>query len=594
MSPDLRVAVNFLAASVVSWSDEKSYLQPSAGRSPTRAPSSVAVLGGLHGFCTRAHGTGAGRATRLQGERACLGLHEETPVMILSIPLKPAAAPLSAGGFTLKLFTALVLVAVADVVFDGGGRFGAASAAFAALWLVGLWLARPAMRRNTGAMVALAFAWAMTFALFEDPSALAALLFWGGVTMASLLPRSANFGDARRWARRLAFTLPAVIAMPIVDARTWAKARRRGRAARTVTLISTLFVPIVGAILFSFLFAQANPIIASWLMRSRDDLTDLDAGRVGFWIVVALVVWASLRQSKLLRIRPKAAPSSVAPPAVTAASVLLSLVTFNALFAVENALDIAFLWSGAELPKGVTLADYAHQGAYPLIATALLAGAFVLYALRPGAPGAESPTIRGLVYLWIAQNIFLVASSALRTLDYVEVYSLTRLRLAALIWMGLVAVGLALICWRILKRKSGGWLVNANVLAVLAVLSACAFVDLGEVAARWNVRRSETLATTAGLDIGYLTSLGPSSLGALVEFEDKSVHEWNSQKVAAARESVENRLATRQSDWRSWTWRGARRLKEAREAVAARQAKSPVETLEQQAPAAPQSEPASE
>ena len=68
-------------------------------------------------------------------------------------------------------------------------------------------------------------------------------------------------------------------------------------------------------------------------------------------------------------------------PDVPLATLTLSLFTFNAIFAIQNGLDIAFLWSGAALPEGVTLAEYAHRGAYPLIATALLAGLFVLVAL---------------------------------------------------------------------------------------------------------------------------------------------------------------------------------------------------------------------
>ena len=45
---------------------------------------------------------------------------------------------------------------------------------------------------------------------------------------------------------------------------------------------------------------------------------------------------------------------------------MISLALFNAVFAV-NILDIAFLWSGEPLPAGVSLADHAHRGAYPLI-----------------------------------------------------------------------------------------------------------------------------------------------------------------------------------------------------------------------------------
>ena len=88
---------------------------------------------------------------------------------------------------------------------------------------------------------------------------------------------------------------------------------------------------------------------------------------------------------------------------------------------------------GAPLPGDLTLAGYAHRGAYPLIATALLAALFVLVTLRPGSETARSRGIKVLVTLWIAQNLLLVASTMCRTFDYIESYSLTVLRIAALI-----------------------------------------------------------------------------------------------------------------------------------------------------------------
>jgi hypothetical protein len=67
-----------------------------------------------------------------------------------------------------------------------------------------------------------------------------------------------------------------------------------------------------------------------------------------------------------------------------------SLILFNALFALQSALDLVYLWGGATLPDGMTYADYAHRGAYPLIATALLAASFALIAMRPGGPAKQS------------------------------------------------------------------------------------------------------------------------------------------------------------------------------------------------------------
>src|SRR5690606_27350298 len=55
-----------------------------------------------------------------------------------------------------------------------------------------------------------------------------------------------------------------------------------------------------------------------------------------------------------------------------------TLVVLNAVFLVQLALDARYLLLGAALPEGMTYAQYAHRGAYPLIVTALLAGAMVL------------------------------------------------------------------------------------------------------------------------------------------------------------------------------------------------------------------------
>jgi hypothetical protein len=219
----------------------------------------------------------------------------------------------------------------------------------------------------------------------------------------------------------------------------------------------------------------------------------------------------------------------------------------------------------APLPEGVTLAQYAHRGAYPLIATALLAALFVLVTLRPGSPMAASGTVRRFVYLWIAQNVLLVASTMLRTLDYVEAYSLTRLRIAALAWMVLVAIGLLLICYRIWQRRSDRWLINANFAAAAVVLGTCAFVDLGAVAAQWNVRHTrEVGGTGAVLDVTYLDRLGASALLPLIELESRRLSLPLREHVQRSRAMQMARLEAQQADWRRWTFRGARRLAEAK------------------------------
>jgi hypothetical protein len=201
----------------------------------------------------------------------------------------------------------------------------------------------------------------------------------------------------------------------------------------------------------------------------------------------------------------------------------------------------------------------------------LLAGLFVLVTLRPESEMAEKALIRKLVYVWIGQNIFLVASTMLRTFDYIEAYSLTRLRIAAFIWMGLVAVGLILICWRIWRARSGAWLINANLAAALLVLGACSVVDLGRMSAAWNVRHArEAGGRGAQLDICYLAGLGPSALLPLIELEGRTANPILKERAGWARIAAMQELEAAQADWRGWTAVGARRLAAARDIAARR------------------------
>ncbi|HEY1560234.1 MAG TPA: DUF4173 domain-containing protein [Caulobacteraceae bacterium] len=404
----------------------------------------------------------------------------------------------------------------------------------------------------------------MAAVLFNAPSVQGWLLYWTALTVAVLSPRAGPCLDALTWSRRLGHQAFFGMIGPVRDG-----LRLRGRLGlprgTLPRFLAIVAIPAIGGAVFLSLFASANPIIDQVVSAIR--VPDFDIPRVLFWLVCLQGVWSFLRPRFLRRGKGAPAKSSDRPiPGISVASVGLSLGVFNALFALQNGLDIAFLWSGAALPKGVTLAEYAHRGAYPLIATALLAGVFVLVALRPDSATARQPWLRGLVVLWVAQNVFLVASSILRTLDYVEAYSLTRLRIAALLWMGLVAVGLMLICWRLLRRKTSGWLINANVLAAGLVFAGCSVVDLGGVAAQWNVDHAREVGGDGPpLDLCYLTSLSHSSIVVpLSDLERRPLSPTFRDRVSRVRSVALQDLKTRQAQWRSWTWRDERRFERAK------------------------------
>jgi len=461
-----------------------------------------------------------------------------------------------------KAGAALTMVAIAETVFHPGSEVGGMLGVFALAMLVAVIATRSVVLRSVPARIALLAAAAYALVLIDDPNPLALLLFAVALSLATLLPQRA-FDHALRWVPRLVWHGLTAIARPVRDI-AWSSAagRRRGGTRGPRAIAAMLVLPVVGSVLFLTLFANANPVIGQAFDRVAlpDLVTVIWRGLFGGLVFTA--TWAMLRpRLPHAMFGDTAFDGDRARYDAGLAAIVTSLVAFNAIFAMQNALDVAFLWSGAALPAGVTMAGYAHRGAYALIVAALLAAMFVLGTLRPGSAAANSPMARILVTVWIVQTLLLVASSALRLFDYIEAYSLTTLRLAALLWMALVATGLALILWRLLAGRSAGWLINANALAAALVLSLCSAMDLGATAAAWNAR----VALRQGrdgppLDLCHLERLGPSGLIALATLERHAASPVLRDRLAFLRDKALADTEALQGDWRSWSGRNARRL----------------------------------
>lgn len=330
-------------------------------------------------------------------------------------------------------------------------------------------------------------------------------------------------------------------------------------------------VPVSIFALFLSLLSSANPLIEHRLMQI--DLRVLfqyfELSRTIFWILIACAIWPlihrRIKSSTVRQTEPDVAATAPSAPdyLLGVQAMLRSLILFNALFALQSGLDLTYLWGGATLPDGMNHAEYAHRGAYPLIVTALLAAGFVLIAMRPGGPAEQSRLIRPLVLAWIGQNIVLVISSMFRLDLYVAAFSLTYLRLAAFIWMGLVAIGLILILIQIIKRKSLSWLVTANAATLALVLYGCCFVNAPRLVASYNVAHCrEAGGTGPNLDLKYLLSLGPQVLPVL-EPRLEHIAAFQSDVAGFRFDQEIYRARTRPVNWRNWgfrTWRLQRYL----------------------------------
>ena len=324
---------------------------------------------------------------------------------------------------------------------------------------------------------------------------------------------------------------------------------------------------VLGSI-FAFLFVAANPMIAKWvrLMDPGNAGSFVNVGRVLFWVVVSSVVWPFIhvRWRDRIEVAPDLAETAAPKQEVPSdsadffgvATILRSLVLFNLLFSVQTILDIVYLWGNATLPADISYASYAHRGAYPLILTALLAAGFVLAAMKPGGAAERSKVIRPLVYLWVTQNVLLVASSILRLDLYVQIYLLTWWRVAAFIWMGLVAFGLLLIVARIALNRPDQWLIRANLIALTTTLYICSLINFAAIIANYNVSHSrEAMGQGVGLDTNYLIRLGPQALPAI----DRAIALRGFDPTLVSRR---NRLVEQHrkdmTSWRAWSFRNWR------------------------------------
>jgi hypothetical protein len=372
--------------------------------------------------------------------------------------------------------------------------------------------------------------------------------------------------DIAALAARIAkFSLGAPFRLPFDIKRINRAAGRAQTAARTWANGLVWVMPVSLSLVFLALFAAANPLLENllaaidivWLLKL------LSGPRILFWIVTGLVFWAFLAPRTRIRTRPSVnnnPGASVTAPVIDGLfgqrAIIRSLILFNGLFALQSLSDAAFLWGGIALPEGMSHAQYAHRGAYPLIITALLAAGFVLAAMKPGNPGATPAMTRVLVYAFIAQNIGLVLSSILRLDLYVNAFALTYWRVAAFIWMALVATGLILILIRISTGRSNRWLVSGNLAALMATLYLSCFVNFAGLIGNWNVTHAETVR----IDPWYLASLGRHALPAMLTLQasHQPLEQNASTNLDDCIDILTAELVERQSSWRTLTLRDHR------------------------------------
>lgn len=465
-----------------------------------------------------------------------------------------------------KLVTALLLCALGDFLLYDRSAGALAWAIYGLVLLFAItWHNLPRLD-NTPAIVATALLAGQAAALILGNSTLPYWWLVAGLAVLCAMACGIYRAQALQWALLSLLMAVQALVLPFQSFATWQRVRARRKGSTDYALLlRNWLLPLAAGLVFLALFSGANPVfdrLTAWL--NLDSLFGFikEPERIFLWCGLFVMAWMLVRPRLPLLMRPKPRAALFTRNRWVAwifspAAILRALVLCNAIFAVQGFSDIAYLWGGMELPAGISHARYAQQGAYSLLIAALLAAGFVLLALREGSDAARHAPTRWLIYSWIGQNLLLLMAAAQRLSLYVEAYSLTYMRLAAFIWMGVVAMGLLLIIARILLRRPGGWLVAANGAMLLSVLYLCSFANFGGFIAQYNVSHSRELGGEHPLDLWYLQhTVGRAALPALRRYEEQGQMQGDMRKRAQeAIRNMEMLAEHRQRRWRSWTLR---------------------------------------
>lgn len=185
--------------------------------------------------------------------------------------------------------------------------------------------------------------------------------------------------------------------------------------------------------------------------------------------------------------------------------------------------DLAFV-STLTSAKGINYSAYVHGGVDMLIISIVIASALVLYFFK-GPELALQPThtpLKIMALLWIALNIGLVGTTAIKNFIYIDNQGLTLKRIGVFIYLVLACSGLVLVFIKVVLRKTNAYLFRQLYVVFYAVLTLNLPIDWSSIITRSNIARN--VAGTLKLEYTYMLQLDNRVLPLFAE-------NWNALNV---------------------------------------------------------------
>ena len=292
-------------------------------------------------------------------------------------------------------------------------------------------------------------------------------------------------------------------------------------------------LPIFIVIIFFFMYKASNPLFDNFTKKINLDF--ISAGWMFFTIGGFFLMYGFFyhKNIKAIAYKDAMASNSLFPESTNETHTFMSFLSIdneklsgiillgllNLLLLTVNLLDINFLWFDGTLPKDLSYSAFVHQGTGALITSIIIAILIILFYFR-GALNFHSgnKSLKLLACLWIAQNAFMIISTAFRNNLYINEYSLTYKRIGVYVWLILVFIGLVTTFVKIIRTKSNWYLFRTNGWLFYFVLLFSCFINWDVLVTNFNISKAEQKHKP--LDTYYLVSLSERNIPQLFALND--------------------------------------------------------------------------
>ncbi|MDQ3045978.1 MAG: DUF4173 domain-containing protein [Bacteroidota bacterium] len=158
-------------------------------------------------------------------------------------------------------------------------------------------------------------------------------------------------------------------------------------------------------------------------------------------------------------------------------SAMILFFMLNLLLLLLNVLDLNFLWFDGQLPQGMKHKEFVHDGIGTLITSIVVAILIILFYFRGELNYYKSSKwLRVLAFIWIAQNAFMIFSTAYRNNMYIDESGLSYKKIGVYVYLLLALIGLISTFIKIAKLKTNWYLFRVNASAYyFALVISCIF-----------------------------------------------------------------------------------------------------------------------